>query len=104
MSRLRWTDLSQADKKYQLADWRIRPIPDEMLLYAKMDTHYLLYCYDVLRNKLHQQVSRCNSLPFPLPSSLATRSQAPSDLLDVWNRSRALCLQVYQKPAVPSST
>ena len=23
------------DKKYQLADWRIRPLPDEMLRYAR---------------------------------------------------------------------
>jgi exosome complex exonuclease RRP6 len=31
-----------ADKKYQLADWRIRPLPKEMLEYARADTHYLL--------------------------------------------------------------
>ncbi|KAI1305122.1 ribonuclease H-like domain-containing protein [Xylaria venustula] len=41
-----------ADKKYQLADWRIRPIPDEMFYYARSDTHYLLYIYDKLRNEL----------------------------------------------------
>ncbi|KAI1429069.1 ribonuclease H-like domain-containing protein [Xylaria sp. FL1777] len=41
-----------ADKKYQLADWRIRPIPEEMLYYARSDTHYLLYIYDNLRNEL----------------------------------------------------
>ncbi|KAG0006872.1 exosome nuclease subunit, partial [Modicella reniformis] len=35
-----------ADKKYQLADWRIRPLPKEMLLYARADTHFLLYIYD----------------------------------------------------------
>ena len=39
----------QADKRYQLADWRIRPLPQEMLLYARMDTHYLLYMYDHLK-------------------------------------------------------
>ncbi|KAJ8130516.1 hypothetical protein O1611_g3111 [Lasiodiplodia mahajangana] len=41
-----------ADKKYQLADWRIRPIPEEMFYYARSDTHYLLYIYDNLRNEL----------------------------------------------------
>ena len=57
------------DKRYQLADWRIRsvsqgqflypsievkfrPLPEEMLLYARSDTHYLLYIYDCLRNAL----------------------------------------------------
>ncbi|KAJ3578580.1 hypothetical protein NPX13_g1980 [Xylaria arbuscula] len=41
-----------ADKKYQLADWRIRPIPDEMFYYARSDTHYLLYIYDTMRNEI----------------------------------------------------
>ena len=42
----------ETDKKYQLADWRIRPIPSEMLMYAQNDTHYLLYIYDRMRNEL----------------------------------------------------
>lgn len=41
-----------ADKQYQLADWRIRPIPEEMLYYARSDTHYLLHIYDQVRNDL----------------------------------------------------
>ncbi|KAG0351954.1 hypothetical protein BC939DRAFT_415295 [Gamsiella multidivaricata] len=41
-----------ADKKYQLADWRIRPLPKEMLNYARSDTHFLLYIYDRMRNAL----------------------------------------------------
>ncbi|KAI0391553.1 ribonuclease H-like domain-containing protein [Xylariaceae sp. FL0594] len=41
-----------ADKKYQLADWRIRPLPEEMFYYARSDTHYLLYVYDHMRNEL----------------------------------------------------
>ncbi|KAI8097670.1 ribonuclease H-like domain-containing protein [Halteromyces radiatus] len=41
-----------ADKKYQLADWRIRPLPKEMIDYARSDTHYLLYIYDRLREEL----------------------------------------------------
>ncbi|RAL64756.1 hypothetical protein DID88_001787 [Monilinia fructigena] len=41
-----------ADKKYQLADWRIRPLPEEMFFYARSDTHFLLYIFDNLRNEL----------------------------------------------------
>ena len=39
----------QTDKKYQLADWRVRPLPEELVLYARMDTHYLLYIFDCLK-------------------------------------------------------
>jgi len=57
--------LVQTDKRYQLADWRIRPLPEEMLLYARMDTHYLLYMYDLLKVD-------CSLLPHsPLPPNLA---------------------------------
>ena len=38
-----------ADKTLQRADWRVRPLPEEMLKYAREDTHYLLYIYDCLR-------------------------------------------------------
>ncbi|CAF4275907.1 unnamed protein product, partial [Rotaria sordida] len=41
-----------ANKQFQLADWRIRPLPEEYLRYAREDTHYLLYIYDLLRNRL----------------------------------------------------
>lgn len=45
----------EAQKQYQLADWRIRPLPVELIDYARSDTHYLLYIYDVLRNMLVKQ-------------------------------------------------
>eukprot|EP00826_Nyctotherus_ovalis_P011872 TRINITY_DN13094_c0_g2_i4.p1 TRINITY_DN13094_c0_g2~~TRINITY_DN13094_c0_g2_i4.p1 ORF type:complete len:519 (+),score=119.86 TRINITY_DN13094_c0_g2_i4:629-2185(+) len=41
-----------ANKQYQLADWRVRPLPEEMIHYAREDTHYLLYIYDTLRRRL----------------------------------------------------
>lgn len=41
-----------ANKQYQLADWRVRPLPEEMIRYAREDTHYLLYIYDTLRRRL----------------------------------------------------
>ena len=40
---------AQADKRWQMADWRIRPLSEEALLYARMDTHYLLYMYDLIK-------------------------------------------------------
>ncbi|CAG8571093.1 7725_t:CDS:2 [Ambispora gerdemannii] len=45
----------EIDKRFQLADWRMRPLPTEMLNYARADTHYLLYIYDCMRNELLQK-------------------------------------------------
>jgi len=47
-----------ADKKYQLADWRIRPLPEEMFYYARSDTHFLLYIFDMVRNDLVEKSDR----------------------------------------------
>ena len=41
--------LLQTDKRFQLADWRVRPLKTQMLQYARMDTHYLLHIYDVCK-------------------------------------------------------
>jgi exosome complex exonuclease RRP6 len=41
-----------ADKRYQLADWRQRPLPDELKLYAVQDTHYLIQIYDRIKADL----------------------------------------------------
>lgn len=32
----------EVSKKYQKANWAIRPLPDDLLAYARTDTHYLL--------------------------------------------------------------
>lgn len=42
----------EAQKQYQMADWRQRPLSPELIDYARSDTHYLLYIYDNLRNEL----------------------------------------------------
>ena len=52
----------KAQKIYQTADWRVRPIPPEMLDYARSDTHYLLYIYDNLRNMLLEATTKTNNL------------------------------------------
>jgi exosome complex exonuclease RRP6 len=71
-----------AQKQYQLADWRIRPLPQEMFDYARSDTHFLLHIYDCVRNELIS-----NSTPV-------------HDLLDeVLKRSKEYALQRYEHPA-----
>ncbi|KAL8988896.1 MAG: hypothetical protein Q9177_002097 [Variospora cf. flavescens] len=42
----------EADKRYQMADWRMRPLPKQMYDYARSDTHFLLYIFDKMRNEL----------------------------------------------------
>ncbi|KAL4646114.1 exosome component 10 isoform X1 [Arapaima gigas] len=70
-----------SDKRYQLADWRIRPLPQEMFEYARADTHYLLYTYDRMRLDLYE----------------AGNGQAT--LIQVsWQKSKAISLKVYVKP------
>lgn len=40
------------NKKYQKADWGVRPLSPEMLNYARFDTHYLLALRDLLQVEL----------------------------------------------------
>lgn len=70
----------KAKKEYQLADWRIRPLPSELIEYARSDTHYLLYIYDRLRKEL-----------------LLSGNSAKNLLLAVLSRSRELCKKTYYK-------
>lgn len=73
-----------ADKQYQLADWRIRPLDKNMVKYAREDTRYLLYIYDQMKHEL-------------LAQSDTTRS---SLLFEALQNSSKICLQVYVKPEV----
>ncbi|XP_039063756.1 protein RRP6-like 2 isoform X2 [Hibiscus syriacus] len=72
-----------ANKEYQNADWRLRPIPDEMLRYAREDTHYLLYIYDLMRIKLLSMPKEGEHLDAPL--------------VEVYKRSFEVCMQLYEK-------
>ncbi|CAF0798614.1 unnamed protein product [Rotaria sp. Silwood1] len=67
-----------ANKQFQLADWRIRPLPEEYLRYAREDTHYLLYIYDLLRNRLIEK--------------------NPQFLKTVYEKSKIICQKLYKKP------
>ncbi|XP_074590061.1 protein RRP6-like 2 isoform X2 [Curcuma longa] len=69
-----------ANKEYQNADWRLRPIPDEMLKYAREDTHYLFFIYDQMKRRLLAESSDGNDL-----------------LLEVYKRSAEICMQLYEK-------
>ncbi|KAB1268399.1 Exosome component 10, partial [Camelus dromedarius] len=71
----------ESNKQYQLADWRIRPLPEEMLNYARDDTHYLLYIYDKMRLELWER-----------------GNEQPVQLQVVWQRSRDICLKKFIKP------
>ena len=39
----------EAQKQYQMADWRLRPLPADLIEYARSDTHYLLHIYDCVK-------------------------------------------------------
>lgn len=45
----------QLDKRFQRADWSLRPIPAEQLAYAQLDTHYLPALRDILHEEIRQR-------------------------------------------------
>ncbi|KAK9699068.1 hypothetical protein RND81_08G150800 [Saponaria officinalis] len=73
-----------ANKQYQTSDWRIRPLPRDMLHYAREDTHYLLYIYDKMRSRLVSGAGR-RLYDFDDP------------LLEVYSRSHKICTVIYEK-------
>ncbi|GAA5904282.1 exosome nuclease subunit RRP6 [Sporobolomyces salmoneus] len=81
-----YTDF-EPDKRYQLADWRIRPLPKEMLHYARSDTHYLLTIYDHLRLALSSK-----------PHSSSSSSEELSPLSEVFHRSTSVSSTVFSLP------
>ncbi|CAK9815186.1 Exosome component 10 [Anthophora quadrimaculata] len=69
------------DKHFQMADWRIRPLPEKLQKYAREDTHYLLYIKDTLKNALID----------------AANGQV-NILKAVYDRSTEICKKTYVKP------
>ncbi|CAL7952505.1 unnamed protein product [Xylocopa violacea] len=69
------------DKHYQMADWRIRPLPEKLMKYAREDTHYLLYIKDILRNALIDVANGQTNI-----------------LKAVYDRSTDICKKTYVKP------
>lgn len=74
------------NKEFQLADWRIRPLPQEMINYAREDTHYLLYVYRRMKQ------------------DLLSRSIGNNLLVAVWEHSRQTCLRRYTIQRVDADT
>lgn len=72
-----------ADKSLQLADWRMRPLPTELIAYAQQDTHHLLYIYDLLRNELITKANGKTNL-----------------LLNVYKASTDICMKRYTKVTI----
>ena len=64
------------DKSLQQADWRIRPLTEDMATHARENTHFLLYIYDRLK------------------ADLATKDRCRA----VWTRSAEICRRVYKTP------
>lgn len=60
-----------------------RPLPQEMIKYAREDTHYLLYIYDRMSNELIRRSNERGSL-----------------LLTVLDNSRGICCRGYTRPLV----
>ncbi|OAL46152.1 hypothetical protein IQ07DRAFT_198656 [Pyrenochaeta sp. DS3sAY3a] len=73
-----------AQKQYQLADWRVRPLPHELFEYARADTHFLLYVYDNMRNELLAK------------SDLSDPEK--NKIQDVLLKSKEVALQRYEHP------
>lgn len=73
----------EADKTFQLADWRVRPLPDELIMYARKDTHYLLYIYDVMKNELIKMGHGQKNI-----------------LTSVYQSSTEICKKKYIKPRI----
>lgn len=66
------------NKKHQLSDWRVRPLPEDMMQYARSDTQHLLFIYDCLRRDVHA-------------------AQGAAALQAVWTASMHTCLKRYEK-------
>ncbi|KAJ2157138.1 exosome nuclease subunit [Coemansia sp. RSA 552] len=95
-----------ADKKYQLADWRIRPIPDEMMRYARADTHFLLYVFDQMRNDLLARGTRLVGIDVSNPdhaehfgqlAGIAVVESAVQPVEVTMQRSAQTALKLYVK-------
>lgn len=73
----------EANKVYQRADWRIRPLPEDFTNYARQDSHHLLYIFDMMRNELIQKGNNLNNL-----------------ITAVYSRSAEICTKRYEKPII----
>lgn len=73
------------DKKFQKANWGKRPLSDEMLSYARLDTHYLIELRNIIERELEEEKRRALAEEdFSLTASLAgINNHTP---LPIWER------------------
>ena len=45
----------KVNKRFQKADWGVRPLSRDLLLYARLDTHYLIPLSDLLKTELEEK-------------------------------------------------
>ena len=76
-----------ADKKWQTADWRVRPLPRAALAYAREDTHWLLHVADRLKQELAAKKGE--------GSWSGGDGRGSSLLSSAFEASRQLCLSRY---------
>jgi len=90
-----------------MADWRIRPIPEEMLFYARSDTHFLLYVYDNLRNALIARASRTPSPSLESEGGEGASTPKPNPqraIRQVLDRSAETALKLFTRDAYDTET
>ncbi|KAG1368338.1 Protein RRP6-like 3 [Cocos nucifera] len=75
------------DKTLQREDWRVRPLSVEMIEYARIDAHYLLYIADCLASELQRK----------FPDTSACPDDKFSFFFEASRRSNMVCLQLYVK-------
>ncbi len=84
------------NKAFQLADWRIRPLTEPMVKYAREDTRYLLFIFENMRNELFEKAKNISNTP--LLGAKYPNIQPADLVIEVINRSANIALKCYEKP------
>ncbi|GKZ01538.1 hypothetical protein MPSEU_001104400 [Mayamaea pseudoterrestris] len=83
-----------ADKSYQLADWRQRPLTPDMQQYAIQDTHYLLGIYERIKYDLAQKEDGLVNNVFDVSKQVSLIRYAgepfdPDGYKSIWNQHQS---------------
>ena len=86
----------ESDKSLRLSDWRMRPLREELLVYARMDTHYLLYIFDKMSNLLIEKTQKLklNQSKKNTKNNNSNSNEAKDYLLMSLANSEETCLQM----------
>ncbi|RQX72010.1 3'-5' exonuclease domain-containing protein, partial [Toxoplasma gondii CAST] len=89
----------EANKQYQLADWRRRPLTPEMETYARSDTHYLPFIFDVMKNQLLSKpelgAALSPSAVTDFDGTLEVTEAGKQIMMFTMERSRDVCLKLH---------